>query len=114
MAGTSHVTSNVINSGTVTVGAAGTALSKIVKGVVAVDCSSLLTLTYEVLTLTITGATVLDTVIMNPGTAGLNPGIFFVAPYVSAADTVKVTVFNATAGTLDAASLSCPYMLIRA
>jgi hypothetical protein len=91
----------------------GTALTKVVRGTIAVDPASMLTLTASVKTLTITGAVVGDTVVITPGAAGFTAGILIGAAYVSAADTVKVDLFNATAGTVDNASLTCDYTLIR-
>lgn len=91
----------------------GTAITKIVRGTIAVDAASMLTLTASVATLTITGAATGDTVIITPGTAGFTAGIMIGAAYVSAANTVKVDLFNATAGTVDNASLTCFYTLIR-
>lgn len=91
----------------------GTAIIKIIKGTVAVDPPSLATKVSGVVTLTITGAAVGDIVQINPGAAGFTAGIVLTNPWVSAADTVKVTVVNTTAGTLDESSLTCDYILIR-
>lgn len=104
--GTSHITGSVSIGG-------GTAVTKIIKGTIAIDSASMLTLAGNVTTLTITGAAVGDSVVITPGTAGFEAGIICVGAYVSAADTVKVTMFNTTGGTIDPAALTCQYLLIR-
>lgn len=91
----------------------GTQITKVVKGTISVDAASMLTLAHSILTLTITGAAVGDSVVITPGTAGFESGIICVGAYVSAADTVKVTMFNCSASTVDAAALVCQYLLIR-
>lgn len=109
----STLTSTVAAATTSIAVGGGTAITKVVRGSIAVDPASMLTLTASVATLTITGAVAGDTVVITPGTAGFTAGILIGAAYVSAADTVKVDLFNATAGTVDNASLSCFYTLIR-
>lgn len=106
------VATTVTASTSVAIGS-GTAITKVVKGTIAVNPSSLLTLTGEVLTLTITGAAVGDAVILHPPAAGLTAGMLVGQAYVSATDTVKVAVFNGSAGTIDEASATWIYTLIR-
>lgn len=91
----------------------GTAITKIVKGTVAVNPSSLTTGTGEILTVTLTGAAVGDAVILHPPAAGLTTGLLICQAYVSATDTVKVQIWNPTGGTIDEASANWIYTLIR-
>ncbi len=102
----SHIT------GSISVGG-GTQITKIVKGTISIDSASMLTLAGNVTSLTITGAAVGDSVVITPGTVGFEAGIIAVGAYVSATNTVKVTMFNTTGGTIDAAALVCEYLLIR-
>lgn len=85
----------------------------VIKGTVAVDLASMATLAGSEITLTITGAAVGDTVILNPVAAGNTAGIIYGGARVSAADTVKLRVFNGSAGTIDEASQTWDYCLIR-
>lgn len=86
---------------------------KLIKGTISVNPASMATLTSSVVTLTITGAVEGDTVILNPPAAGLTAGIIGGAAYVSAADTVKLPVFNMSAGTVDETAADWEYCLIR-
>lgn len=65
-------------------------------------------------TLTLPGAQLGDLVFLVPPAAGLSVAITFGACYVSAANTVKVPLINPTAGALDAASVTCEYVIFRA
>lgn len=128
--GTSHISSNVIMAGTLEVTGAttftgaqaaptslaiggGTAITKVVRGTVAVDPASLLTVAAADTSITITGAAVGDTVILNPPTAGLTAGLLICGAWVSATNTVKVRLYNSTGSTIDEASASWTYTLIR-
>lgn len=92
----------------------GTTITKILKGSVAVDPASIATVAVGEVTVTISGAVVGDTVIMTPPTAGLTAGLIVCDARVSAADTVKVRIYNSTAGAVDEASATWFYTLIRA
>ncbi len=85
----------------------------IVKGTVTVDLASVATLATTEKTLTISGATAGDSVILNPPAAGLTAGMVVCDARVSAANEVKVRVFNGSAGTVDEASGTWEYILIR-
>jgi hypothetical protein len=91
----------------------GTTITKILKGTVSVNPSSLLTMTGEELSVTLTGAVVGDLVILHPPAAGLTTGLLVGQAYVSAADTVKVQIFNGSAGTINEAAADWIYTLIR-
>lgn len=65
-------------------------------------------------TITITGAAVGDIVVMGQPTAGLTAGLVVCGAYVSAADTVKVRIFNSTGGGVDEGAATWFYVLIRA
>lgn len=111
--GASTLSGAVTASTSIAVGSGGTAMTLIKKGTIAIDPGSIADKASAVSTLTITGAATGDIVILNPGTAGFTAGIALVSPYVSAANTVKVTVANLSGGTLDEASLTCAYILLR-
>jgi len=91
----------------------GTAITKIVRGTVAVDPLSLDTVTAADLAVTITGAAVGDAVILNPAAAGLTAGLFATDVWVSATDTVKIRFYNGSGGTINEASALWNYTLIR-
>lgn len=65
------------------------------------DPASLGTLQVAQTTVTVTGARIGDKVIVQPG---LDLGAFSVTAFVSANDTVRIVLFNSTAGTIDTAS----------
>ena len=91
----------------------GTAITKIVKGTISINPSSLTTFQVETLTLTITGAAVGDIVVLSPSATGFTSGIMMSNPWVSSANAVKCTILNATGGTLDESAATCYYTLIR-
>lgn len=95
------------------VGTSGTQITKIVKGTVSVNPSSLLTGTGEILEVTLTGAAVGDAVILHPPAAGLTTGLQICQAYVSAADEVKIQIWNPTGGTINEAAADWIYTLIR-
>ncbi len=87
----------------------------IAKGTISVDLPSLTTLLASAdISLTITGAAVGDSVIMNPLAAGNTAGIIFGGCRVSAANTVQLRVFNTSSGTIDEAAQLWDYCIIRA
>jgi hypothetical protein len=87
---------------------------KLIKGTIAVDLPSIASAAVGEVTLTISGAVVGDSVIMNPVAAGNTAGLVFGGARVSAADTVKLRVANLSGGTVDEASQTWDYCLIRA
>lgn len=78
-------------------------------GTAAVDAPSLATQTGGTATATIAGVEVGDFVTMQPP-AGYDDGVFVVSAHVTAANTVTVALFNASGGTVDAASASFSYV----
>lgn len=94
-------------------GDSGTQLTYVQRGSVAVDPASLAATTEAETSVTIAGAVAGDTVIMNPPAAGLTAGLLFCGAYVSAADTVKIRLYNTTAGPIDEPSGNWNYCLIR-
>jgi hypothetical protein len=84
-------------------------------GTVSVNPASIATLAVGEVTLTISGAVVGDKVVMNPPAAGLTAGVFYTGDArVSAADTVKIRIYNSTGGSVDEAAATWDYCLIRA
>jgi hypothetical protein len=82
------------------------------KGQVTVDPASIASAAVGETTVTITGAKVGDTVIMN-APAGTTAGCTWCA-FASATDTVKLRIANLSGGALDLASGTWDYCLIRA
>lgn len=88
------------------------AMTYIKSGTVTVDPASLATLSSSETSVAISGAATGDIVIMNPP-ASLETGLTFSGARVSAADTVLVRLTNVTAGSVDGASRSWTYTIIR-
>lgn len=95
-------------------GASGSQITFIKKGTVAVDVPSMLTATQTDVTISIADAVVGDTVILNPPAASMTAGLLVCQAHVSAAGSVKVRIHNQSAGTIDEASATWSYALIRA
>lgn len=110
---TGAVTGTTVTASTSATIGGGTAITKVIRGTVAVDPASLNDTTTADTSITITGAAVGDTVIMNPPTAGLTAGLLICGAWVSATDTVKVRIRNESGGTIDEASGTWSYCLIR-
>lgn len=91
----------------------GTQITYMKKGTVAVDLASLATVTAADKDITITGAAVGDTVIIQPPAADMTAGLLVCQAWVAAADTVTVRVYNASGDTIDEASANWVYLLIR-
>lgn len=85
----------------------------IIKGTVTVNLASVAAAAVTETTLTISGATAGDIVVLVPPAAGLTAGLCVCDARVSAADTVKVRVINGSAGVIDEASGTWDYVLIR-
>lgn len=95
-------------------GSGGTTITKILKGTVSVNPANLADGAEADTSITITGAAVGDTVILNPPTAGLTAGILICGAWVSATDTVKVRLANQSGGAVDEAAADWSYCIIRA
>lgn len=87
---------------------------ELVLGTVSVNPASISTLAVGEVTVTITGAVEGDSVIMTPPAAGLTAGLIVCDARVSAADTVKIRIYNSTGGSVDEAAATWAYCLIRA
>lgn len=107
---TGNLTGNVVSS-SVNIGSGG-ALTFVKLGSVAIDLASISAGAILEATVTITGAAAGDSVVMNPP-ATLAAGLGVVGCYVSAANTVKLRVFNSTGAPIDEASASWKYALAR-
>lgn len=92
----------------------GTELTLGLKGTVTIDPASLAAGASADTSVTITGVVAGDTVVLNPPAAGLTAGLHITGVWVSAADTVKVRIYNSTGGALDQASDTWNYLVIRA
>lgn len=103
----------VKSTGGLICGSDGTTITKIYKGTVAVDVASLLTVASADTSITITGAAVGDIVILNPPTTAATAGLLVCQAHVSATDTVKARIYNSSGGTIDEASGTWYYTLIR-
>ncbi len=113
VAATTVAASGAVTAGTLAVGTGGSILSLVKKGTIAVDLASTLTQAVTEVTLTITGAAVGDTVIMNPPAAGNTAGFCVGGSRVSATNTVKLRMLNGSAGTIDEGSQTWDYCLLR-
>lgn len=82
------------------------------KGSVTINPASISSAAIGETSVTITGALVGDTVIMN-APAAIEAGCVWSA-FVSASDTVKLRIANLSGGALDCASASWDYCLLRA
>lgn len=109
---TTHFSGPVASTAGFTPGTSSVSLTQVMKGTIAVDPASALTLTSQEVTVTITGAATGDLVIMNPPSA-LESSLTYGGAYVSAADTVKVRITNHSAGTVDGASSTWTYAILR-
>lgn len=91
----------------------GTAITKIVKGTCTVDLPSIDDGDVGEATVTLTGAAANDIVVLIPPTAGITAGLAVCGAVVSATDQVKVRVINGSGGTVNEASGTWIYLLIR-
>jgi hypothetical protein len=91
----------------------GTPITKIVKGTFTMDAADLATVTAADESVTVSGATVGDTVIVNCPATALTAGMLVCQAWVSATDTIKVRLYNASGGSINLASLTFTYCLIR-
>ena len=107
---TGPVTGNVVSS-SVNIGSGG-ALTYVKKAAVTVDPASISAGAVNEETVTVSGAAAGDLVLVSPP-ATLNAGIGVVGAYVSAADTVKLRLFNSTGAPVDIASANWVFGLIR-
>lgn len=94
-------------------GSGGTELTLVKKGTVSIDPASIAAGAVGETSVTIAGAAAGDSVIMNPPAAGLTAGLIFGGCTVSAANTVKVRIFNSTAGAIDEAAGTWTYAILR-
>ena len=105
--------STVASSSTTTIGATGTAIAKIIKGTVTIDPASLGPSVVGEETVTLTGAVVGDVVMLRPPTAGVDASIIIADARVTAVNEIKFRMFNPTVGSINVASGTWLYMLIR-
>ncbi len=112
MASTLAVTGAMTAPASLAVGG-GTAITKVVKGSVAVNPASLADGAEADTSVTITGVAVGDVIQMCPAAAGLDAGILICGIWVSAADTVKIRLANQSGGTVDVASATWDYVYFR-
>ncbi len=85
----------------------------VVTGTISVNPASVADSAVTEVTLTITGATLGDKVVMTPPAAGLTAGLVVCDSRVSAANTVKVRIANLSGGVVDEAAATWDYCLIR-
>lgn len=92
----------------ITIGTGGTQLKKILAGSAAADPASIPATSTGTVDITITGLAVGDVVIlMRP--AGLNDDLIYSGCRVQAADTLRIFLYNPTAGAIDDGSLTWEY-----
>ena len=106
--GTSNVTSAL------KLGSGGTALTKWLKGTVAVTLAATAAAAEEDVTVTITGAAAGDIVLVTPLAAAMETGVAIIGAWVSAADTVKIRVSNVNAAAaLSGSTSNFSYLIIK-
>ncbi len=110
---TTVAASGAMTAGTIAVGTGGSVISKIKKGTIAVNLDSINNAEVGEITLTITGAVVGDSIVLNPLAAGNTAGLVYGGARVSAADEVKMRIFNGSAAPINEASQLWDYILIR-
>jgi len=113
VAGTLGVTGASTLTGGATIGSGGTAITKVLRGTVAIDPASIATDAVSSQTFTLTGAVVGDSIEVNPPAAGLTAGLVVSHVYVSAADTITIVFHNTTGDAIDEASASWTYLIVR-
>ncbi len=86
----------------------------ILTGTVAVDLGSVADGDVVEKEVDVAAALVGDVVIMNAPAAGLTAGLAICEARVNATGKVKVRVMNGSGGTVDEASVTCSYIIIRA
>jgi hypothetical protein len=86
----------------------------IILGTMTVDPPSIASAAIGEATVTVTGAAVGDIVEVSPPAAGLTAGLGVVGARVSASNTIKIRICNLSGGTVDEASGTWSYCLIRA
>lgn len=106
-----HGFSGALASSSVNIGSGG-ALSYVSKSTVSVDLASIGTLAVVEASVTVAGAATGDAVIATPP-AALAAGLMVVGAFVSAADTVKLRVYNSTGGSIDEAAANWIFTIIR-
>lgn len=109
----STFTGPVISKNGFQAGVSGSSIQTIIRGQVTFDPASVAATTVADQTFTVTGALANDTVVINPPTTALTAGMLVCQAHVSAADTVKVRLYNTTGSPIDLASGSWTYCLIR-
>lgn len=87
---------------------------KVITGTVDIDFASCGNGAVVESSVTITGAATGDFVKVFPPTAGMTAGLTIVDCFASAADTVKVRMANLSGGTVNEASATYNYIIIRA
>lgn len=95
------------------IGSSGSTLSVALSGTVSINPASLAAGASADESVTISGVAVNDRVILNPPTAGLTAGLHITGVWVSAANTVKVRLYNSTGGAIDEAAGTWSYLVIR-
>ena len=105
--GTSHVTSGLA------LGSSGTALTKWLKGTVAVTLAATAAAAEEDVTVTITGAAAGDMVMVTPLAAAMETGVAIIGAWVSTADTVKIRVSNVHTASLTGSTSNFSYLIIK-
>lgn len=94
-------------------GESGTLVTFIEKGTVSVDLGNITAGTSADTSVTVTGAATGDTVVMCPPATAMTTGLVVGQAWVSAADTVKIRVYNESAGDIDEAAADWTYLIIR-
>jgi len=93
--------------------ATSTPITKVLKGTVTIDPTSINATTVSSQTFTLTGAVVGDSLILEPPAAGLTAGLLVTQVFVSAANVVTIVFYNTSGAPVDEPSASWTYLLTR-
>lgn len=108
----STTVSNVTVGG-LKVASTGTLLTQVLKGTVSVTVAALAAGAEADVSVTITGASAGDIILMTPLDASMETGVSVGAVWVSAADTVKIRMSNLYGSTLTGSTAAWSYCLIK-
>ena len=106
-------TSTVTGVAGLKAGSDGTTLTTIIKGSFTIDAADLASVTAVDESVTISGVAVGDILIVNPPATALTAGMLVCQAWVSATDTIKFRLYNASGGAINLASASWNYTIIR-
>ena len=110
--GDSLVATTTATAASVAIGG-GTAITKVLKGVVSVTISALLTNTQEDVEVTITGVAAGDAISVTPLAAAMETGVAIVGAFQSDTNKIKIRIANVSGGTLTGSTTDFTYLITK-